>query len=106
MQQQLDSAAQQEFLQDDCHRLVVKNRRLSLSDRAPRVQIRDDLRKHLTQRRRTWLPSQKLDTPPEVNIPPVTAKRSTKITLAPERAAAAAAQTPAIPPPITATSAW
>jgi hypothetical protein len=36
----------------------------------------------------------------------VTAKRSTSTTRAPDRAAAQAAETPAMPPPITATSAW
>jgi len=35
----------------------------------------------------------------------VTAKRSTNITFAPDEAAAQAADTPAMPPPITATSA-
>ena len=49
---------------------------------------------------------QKLATPPTVMLPPVTPNRSTSTTDAPLRAAAAAALTPAMPPPMTATSAW
>ena len=48
---------------------------------------------------------QKFATPPTVMFPPVTPKRSIRMTLAPDRAAAQAALTPEIPPPMTTTSA-